>query len=66
MACRVSASYLASTWPDAVPREILQAGRRIYTRSQFEHEWLQPGSAQCLGGRHRHAADPDHSFTDHW
>jgi Xaa-Pro dipeptidase len=38
--CRVSASYLASTWPDAVPREILTAGRRIYLISGFEHEWL--------------------------
>ena len=38
--CRVSASYLASTWPDAVPREVLLAGRRIYTLSNFEHEWL--------------------------
>ena len=27
--CRVSASYLAASWPDAVPREILLAGRRI-------------------------------------
>ena len=38
--CRVSASYLASTWPDAVPREVLLAGRRIYMLSGFEHEWL--------------------------
>jgi Xaa-Pro aminopeptidase len=37
---RVSASYLASTWPDAVPREVLLAGRRIYQISGFEHEWL--------------------------
>jgi Xaa-Pro aminopeptidase len=37
--CRVSASYLASTWPDAVPREILLAGQRIYLLSGFEHEW---------------------------
>ena len=38
--CRVSASFLASTWPDAVPREILTAGRRIYLISGYEHEWL--------------------------
>jgi Xaa-Pro aminopeptidase len=37
--CRVSASYLASSWPDAVPREVLLAGRRIYLISGFEHEW---------------------------
>jgi Xaa-Pro aminopeptidase len=38
--CRVGASYLASTWPDAVPREILAAGRRIFEISGYEHEWL--------------------------
>ncbi len=38
--CRVSASFLASTWPDAVPREILAAARRIYLLSGCEHEWL--------------------------
>jgi len=38
--CRVSASFLASTWPDAVPREILTAARRIYLISGCEHEWL--------------------------
>jgi len=37
--CRVAASYLASTWPDAVPGQILQAARRIYALSGFEHEW---------------------------
>ena len=37
---KVSATYLASTWPDAVPREILLAGRRIYLLSGFEHEWM--------------------------
>ena len=36
---RVSSGYLAATWPDAVPREILLAGRRIYLLSGFEHEW---------------------------
>jgi Xaa-Pro dipeptidase len=36
---RVSAGYLASTWPDAVPREILLTGRRIYLISGYEHEW---------------------------
>lgn len=36
---RVSAGYVASTWPDAVPREILLTGRRIYLISGYEHEW---------------------------
>jgi Xaa-Pro dipeptidase len=37
--CRVSASYLASTWPDALPTEVLNAGRRIYQLAGCEHEW---------------------------
>lgn len=39
-ACKVSAGYIAATWPDAVPREILLAGRRIYLITGFEHEWM--------------------------
>ncbi len=37
--CRVSAAYVAATWPDSVPREVLTAGRRIYLISGHEHEW---------------------------
>jgi Xaa-Pro aminopeptidase len=47
--CRVSASYLASTWPDAVPREVLLAGRRIYMLSGFEHEWLLSAQGHVTG-----------------
>jgi Xaa-Pro aminopeptidase len=47
--CRVSASYLASTWPDAVPREILLAGRRIYHISNAEHEWLTGPQGHLTG-----------------
>jgi hypothetical protein len=47
--CRVSASYLASTWPDAVPREVLTAGRRIYVISSFEHEWMQAPQGWLTG-----------------
>jgi len=38
-ATKVSAAYIAATWPDAVPREVLQTGRRIYQVCDFEHEW---------------------------
>jgi Xaa-Pro aminopeptidase len=48
---RVSASYLASTWPDAVPREILLAGRRIYLLSNLEHEWLLSPQGHVTGRR---------------
>jgi Xaa-Pro dipeptidase len=48
-ACKVSATYLASTWPDAVPREVLTAGRRVYLLSGFEHEWLQCPQGHITG-----------------
>lgn len=38
-ACKISANYLASTWPDSVPRQILAGGRRIYQLVGAEHEW---------------------------
>jgi Xaa-Pro aminopeptidase len=38
-ACKVSATYVASSWPDAMPRQILATGRHVYQLSGFEHEW---------------------------
>ena len=38
-ACKVTANYYASSWPDAVPEQLLQAGRRVLQISGFEHEW---------------------------
>ena len=38
-ACKISATYIASTWPDAVPRQILATGRRVYQLTGYEHEW---------------------------
>jgi Xaa-Pro aminopeptidase len=46
---RVSASYLTATWPDAVPREVLLAGRRIYLLSGFEHEWTLAPQGHLTG-----------------
>lgn len=48
-ACRVTACYLASTWPDAVPREVLTTGARFYAISDFEHEWLQAPQGHLTG-----------------
>lgn len=48
-AVRVSASYLSSTWPEAVPREVLLAGRRIYQLSGVEHEWLLAPQGHVTG-----------------
>jgi Xaa-Pro aminopeptidase len=39
-ACRVSATYIASSWPDGVPRQILAATRRVYQITGAEHDWL--------------------------
>jgi Xaa-Pro aminopeptidase len=47
--CKVSAGYVAATWPDALPREILLAGRRIYLLSGYEHEWLQAPQGHVTG-----------------
>ncbi|HEV3446847.1 MAG TPA: M24 family metallopeptidase [Gemmataceae bacterium] len=38
-ACKISATYIASTWPDAMPRQILAAGQHTYRLTGFEHEW---------------------------
>jgi hypothetical protein len=38
-ACKVTATYVASSWPDSVPRQILAGGRRVYQVSGVEHEW---------------------------
>jgi Xaa-Pro aminopeptidase len=37
--CKVGATYLASCWPDAVPREIFNTGKRVYGVTGVEHEW---------------------------
>jgi Xaa-Pro aminopeptidase len=39
-ACRVSATYIASSWPDGVPGQILGTARRVYQITGAEHEWL--------------------------
>jgi Xaa-Pro aminopeptidase len=38
-ACKVSATYIASSWPDAMPQQILSTGRRVYLVSGYEHQW---------------------------
>jgi Xaa-Pro dipeptidase len=38
-ACKITATYIASSWPDGVLKEVLNAGRRIYRVAGFEHEW---------------------------
>jgi Xaa-Pro dipeptidase len=38
-ACKVSTTYVASSWPDALAAQILTAGRHMYRLTGFEHEW---------------------------
>jgi Xaa-Pro aminopeptidase len=48
-ATKVTASYIAASWPDAVPSALLQGGRRVYQINQYEHEW-RLGPAGWLTG----------------
>jgi Xaa-Pro aminopeptidase len=47
--CKVNATYLASTWPDAVPSQILTAGKRVYQVCGAEHEWLLSPQGHITG-----------------
>ena len=48
-ACRVSATYIASSWPDAVPRQILHTARRVYQLTGVEHEWMLAPQGHVTG-----------------
>jgi Xaa-Pro dipeptidase len=48
-ACRVSATYIAGSWPDSMPRQILNMGRRVYQASDFEHEWRTAPQGHITG-----------------
>lgn len=48
-ACKVSATYVASSWPDAVPKQILATGRRVYLVTGAEHEWLLSPQGHITG-----------------
>jgi Xaa-Pro aminopeptidase len=48
-ACKISATYIASSWPDAVPRQILNTGRRVYLLMGYEHEWRHSPQGHITG-----------------
>lgn len=48
-ACKVSASYAVASVPNAVPRDVLQATRRIFEISGFEHEWRTAPQGHLTG-----------------
>jgi Xaa-Pro aminopeptidase len=48
-ACKITATYIASTWPDALPSQILSAGRRVYQLTGYEHEWRYSPQGHITG-----------------
>jgi Xaa-Pro aminopeptidase len=50
-ACKIAATYLASSWPDAVPRQVLSMGRNVYELTGFEHEWRLCQQGHLTGRR---------------
>ncbi|MEI7687135.1 MAG: M24 family metallopeptidase [Planctomycetota bacterium] len=48
-ASKVCATYVASSWPDAVPRQILTGGQRIYQLVGAEGEWYLSPQGHVTG-----------------
>ena len=48
-ACKISATYVACSWPDSVPRQILLAGQRIYQLTGVEHEFYLAPQGHLTG-----------------
>jgi Xaa-Pro aminopeptidase len=47
--CKVTATYIAASWPDGVLHEILSAGRRIYQICGFEHDFRLDTAGSVTG-----------------
>jgi Xaa-Pro aminopeptidase len=48
-ACKISATYVAGSWPDSVPRAILASGQRIYSLVGAEHEFFLAPQGHVIG-----------------
>ncbi len=48
-ACKVSATYVASSWPESVPRAILESGQRIYQLAGAEAEFYAAPQGHIIG-----------------
>ena len=48
-ACKISATYIAGSWPDSVPRQILRTGQRIYQLTGVEHEFFLAPQGHLTG-----------------
>jgi len=47
--CKVTATYIAGSWPDSLPKQILAAGKRVYQLNETEHEWLLSCQGEVTG-----------------
>jgi len=48
-ACKISATYIAGSWPDSVPRQILLTGQRIYQLTGVEPEFYLAPQGHVTG-----------------
>ena len=48
-ACKISATYVAGSWPDSVPRQILLTGQRIFQLTGVEHEFFLAPQGHLTG-----------------
>jgi hypothetical protein len=48
-ACKVSATYVASSWPDSLPRAILASGQRIYQHVGADAEYYLCPQGHIIG-----------------
>ena len=48
-ACKISATYVAGSWPDSVPRQILLTGQRIFQLLGVEHEFYLAPQGHLIG-----------------
>ncbi|HZZ80612.1 MAG TPA: hypothetical protein VFE62_19065 [Gemmataceae bacterium] len=48
-ACKISATYVAGSWPECVPRHILLTGQRIFQLTGVEHEFYLAPQGHLTG-----------------
>jgi Xaa-Pro aminopeptidase len=48
-ACRLSAAWLAGTKPGLRPGDLLVASRRLFSNTDYEHEWRRCPPGYCTG-----------------
>ena len=48
-ACKISATYVAGSWPDSVPRQVLLTGQRIFQLTGVEHEFYLAPQGHLTG-----------------